>query len=346
MARLLTHGPAPCLHRRDLLKLGAAAGTLFITNPMCVLDSMLGGQADQAASRASVLVPDRRLVHADLHNHSLLSDGTGDPEKSFQSIRAAGLDVAALNDHTESQYVPGIDEDAWRRIQRLADEANVDGQFVAIRGFEWTEPSIGHINVWFSDHWVDTLHTTDISTAGATFKLETSAPTSRAVMRQFYEWLRAPPAPGQSGGGGDGLAGFNHPGTEPGLFNAFEYHGQASEHLVSMEVFNQGDDYLFQQANETRSSPINDALNSGWRVGLLGVSDHHGTRWGRDDSLGRAGLWVTSLTRAGVHEALPGAAQRPDPDGRSPRDRPVRVARRRGGLFEPVLARSCIGHTR
>ena len=34
MARLPTHGSVPCLHRRDLLKLGAAAGTLFIANPM------------------------------------------------------------------------------------------------------------------------------------------------------------------------------------------------------------------------------------------------------------------------------------------------------------------------
>jgi hypothetical protein len=304
MARLRTHGSAPHLNRRDLLKLSAAVGTLFIASPMCMLDSVLRGEADQAASRTSVLVPDRRLVHADLHNHSLLSDGTGDPAMAFQSMREAGLDVAALTDHTESQYVPGIDEDTWRRMQRLADEANVEGQFVAMRGFEWTEPSIGHINVWFSEHWIDTLHTADTFMAGATLNADKRAPASQAVMQQFYEWLQAPQSPGPFGGGGDGLAGFNHPGTEPGLFNAFEYDCQVSDHLVSIEVFNQGDDYLFPQGSETASSPINEALNRGWRVGLLGVSDHHGSRWGREDGLGRAGLWVTSLTRDGVHEAL------------------------------------------
>jgi hypothetical protein len=40
------------------------------------------------------------LVVADLHNHSLHSDGTGDPEQAFAQMRAAGLDVAALTDHS------------------------------------------------------------------------------------------------------------------------------------------------------------------------------------------------------------------------------------------------------
>src|SRR5262245_5259604 len=90
MAHLRIHRSGPCLRRRDLIKLGAVAGALFIANPTCVLDSVLRGQTDQAAPRTSVLVTDRRLVHADLHNHSLLSDGTGDPELAFQSIREAG----------------------------------------------------------------------------------------------------------------------------------------------------------------------------------------------------------------------------------------------------------------
>ena len=42
------------------------------------------------------------LVVADLHNHSLNSDGRGDPERAFELMRAAGLDVAALTDHVLS----------------------------------------------------------------------------------------------------------------------------------------------------------------------------------------------------------------------------------------------------
>jgi hypothetical protein len=39
-------------------------------------------------------------------------------------------------------------------------------------------------------------------------------------------------------------------------------------------------------------------------VGLLGVSDEHGTDWGYPDGKGRTGLWVSELSRAGVREAM------------------------------------------
>ncbi|HTF60461.1 MAG TPA: hypothetical protein VK713_11195, partial [Actinomycetes bacterium] len=47
-------------------------------------------------SRVSRLFPGSWLAHADLHNHTWLSDGAGDPRLAFASMRAAGLDVAAL----------------------------------------------------------------------------------------------------------------------------------------------------------------------------------------------------------------------------------------------------------
>jgi hypothetical protein len=331
MARARTRGSTSCVHRRDLLKAAAAAGALLVADPRAVMAGALHGPADQAAGRVSALVPDRRLVHADLHNHSLLSDGTGAPELAFQSMRQAGLDVAALTDHAsnsienaECRCVPGIDDDAWRRTQQLADDANVDGQFVALRGFEWTSLSLGHINVWFSEHWIDPLHTTDAATEDDTLKLirDGSPPNSispyaatspdrragsapsRRTMQPFYQWLQSPPSALPFGGGSDGLAGFNHPGAEWGDYHGFEYHEAVHNQVVSIEVFNQGDDYLFERTDGNQPSPINQALNAGWQVGLLGVSDHHGTTWGQDDGHGRAGLWVRSLTRDGVREAL------------------------------------------
>ena len=76
-------------------------------------------------SRRSRLFPGPWLVHADLHNHTLLSDGAGDPADAFPSMRAAGLDVAAITDHSRwaSAFLglvdapgwTGIDPRAWRR---------------------------------------------------------------------------------------------------------------------------------------------------------------------------------------------------------------------------------------
>ena len=131
-------------------------------------------------SRASRLFPGSWLAHADLHNHTRLSDGAGDPRLAFGSMRAAGLDVAALTDHsrwaslfldlTKAPGWTGIDPRAWRQTNALAEAANTDGAFVALHGFEWSHAAFGHMNVWDSERFTDPLR---------------SAPT----MGRFWRWL-------------------------------------------------------------------------------------------------------------------------------------------------------------
>ncbi|MGH4006769.1 MAG: CehA/McbA family metallohydrolase [Pseudonocardiaceae bacterium] len=234
------------------------------------------------------------LVHADMHNHTLLSDGAGDPEAAFPSMRDAGLDVAALTDHairgatvegTGLGGTPwiGLDRAAWRRTGRLADAHDRPGEFTAIRGFEWSHPRLGHVNAWFTDDF------TDVATHG--------------VMGQLYAWLvRVGPRNGARPP--DGLAGFNHPGREEEVFADFRYTAAVAEQMVSLEMFNRSDDYLFQGVAAGRVSPLVACLDAGWRPGLLGVSDEHGTNWGFEEGTGRGGLWVTEHSRAGVAEAL------------------------------------------
>ena len=128
-------------------------------------------------------------------------------------------------------------------------------------------------------------------------------------MRAFYDWLDRAPAPARVAsavlsGGNDGLAGFNHPGRETGRFGHFAYDARLAERIVSMEVFNRGEDYLFEGLDAGQRSPLVECLDAGWRVGLAGVSDEHGTDWGYPDGKGRTGLWVNQLTRAGVREAM------------------------------------------
>ena len=238
-------------------------------------------------SRASRLFPDRWLAHADLHNHTWLSDGAGDPRLAFASMRDAGLDVAALSDHSRwaSLFLglakapgwTGIDARAWRQTAALAEAANHDGEFVALAGFEWSHAAYGHMNVWGSQAFTDPLRT---------------APT----MRRFWRWLETR--------GEDGLAGFNHPGTGRLRFAQFAYRPALAGRLVSLELFNKREDYLLKDTDRGGPSPLNQCLNAGWRVGLLGVTDEHGTDWGVPDGKGRAGLYLRELTRGGVLEAL------------------------------------------
>jgi hypothetical protein len=48
-------------------------------------------------------------------------------------------------------------------------------------------------------------------------------------------------------------------------------------------MFNRTDDYLFDGWSSGQSSQLNACLNAGWRTGLTGVTDEHGTNWGRPD---------------------------------------------------------------
>ncbi len=246
------------------------------------------------AARRSRISRGTMLVHADLHNHTLLSDGAGAPEAAFPSMRDAGLDVAALTDHaicgaavegTGAGGTPwiGLDRAGWRRTGELAEAYDRPGEFTAIRGFEWSHPRVGHVNAWFTDDFAD------VATYGA--------------MGELYAWLttvgRRNGVPATAG-----LAGFNHPGREDGRFDAFRYVAVAAEQMVSLEMFNRTDDYLFQGVAAGAASPLVACLNAGWRTGLLGVSDEHSAHWGLQPGTGRAGLWVTKHSRAGVAEAL------------------------------------------
>ena len=321
--------------RRQFLSASAA---LLLTRPGGALALPLGTSTTTGAGRVSRLFPGTRLAHADMHNHSLASDGSGDPAEAFASMRAHGLDIAALTDHattskfakppcgdnSECHSVLGIDETSWKRAGQLADSAQEDGAFTALRGFEWSSPTLGHVNVWFSKTWVDPLSTAGTSTGegigqhltqgfegippspvGAPLDgVVRQSPSNGTTMRPFYEWLNASPETSAIGGGNDAIAGFNHPGREPGRFGYFAYDARLRERIVSMEMFNRTEDYLFEGTEVGQPSPLVECLNAGWRPGLIGVSDEHGTVWGHEPAKGRAGLWGEELTRPSVRDAF------------------------------------------
>ncbi|QZY28834.1 CehA/McbA family metallohydrolase [Nocardioides coralli] len=297
------HGTPPHrpLTRRTAL---ATAGTGLLlaglTSPETAAARAPGSRPATGAARSSRITAGRTLVHADLHNHTLLSDGDGDPALAFDSMRSAGLDVAALTDHAtmsdnalgdlikdampqDYHQVGGLTPQGWDRTAAYADAADVDGAFTAVRGFEWSHPLLGHMNVWFSEHYTDVVQS--------------------GLMAPFLEWLRREPGLVLDGGG-DGIAGFNHPGREPGRFEEFRFDPRLRDRVVSLEMFNRTDDYLFEGYADGRSSPLSACLDAGWRTGITGVTDEHGTDWGHPEGKGRTGLWVAEHTRAGVKAAM------------------------------------------
>jgi hypothetical protein len=265
-----------------------------------------GGTA--AEPRGSLAHPrgDRLLLHADLHNHTRLSDGEGWAEDAFASMRAAGLDVAAVTDHTYGICAPEktIDEEDWHKLGKLADEADDPGRFVAVRGFEWSSPSLGHMNVWGGRSWTEPL---PLIADGVPAHLAIKAagpPEAPAAIAEFHRWLRADPDTTGSGGGADALIGFNHPGRETGRFGFFRYDRELAERTVALEMFNRDEDYLFERVDGGGVSPLVQCLDAGWRVGVVGVTDEHRPGWGFHKGLGRTGLWSLARDRESVREAM------------------------------------------
>ncbi len=234
-------------------------------------------------SRRSPLVRGLALVHADLHNHTKLSDGRGEAKSAFGSMRSAGLDAAAITDHaflSQNGWGHGLDERGWRELEQLAATADDPGSFVAMRGYEWSHPYLGHMNVWGTPSWIGP------ASAGA------------RDLERLYDWLQSTEA-------ADALTSFNHPGGRGTVlrFNDFVLRQPLVPRMVGLEMFNKTDDYLFG-GDDTAGSPLVQCLDQGWRPGLIGVTDEHGKDWGHPQGKGRTGLYVRELSRAGVQEAL------------------------------------------
>ena len=264
------------MNRRRLLA-GAGGLLMLAATPGSARASttgVAGGEPDRTgASRTSRISHSTSLVHADLHNHTLMSDGIGDPELAFESMRSAGLDVAALTDHATLFDINGLSGSEWRRTGKLADAADRPGVYTALRGFEWSHSALGHVNVWYTGDYTG---------------LEESPSVGK-----LYDWLAATA----------GIGGFNHPGRQPMRFDEFAYDARLVEQMVGLEMFNNRDDYLFD-GWPAHTSPLTACLNAGWRTGLTGVTDEHGQDWGFDEGKGRTGLWVTENTRTGVLAAM------------------------------------------
>jgi hypothetical protein len=322
------------MERRSFLKSLAVVTGGLAMRPS--LSSTLGGLADATgAARLSRLGGSLVLVHTDLHNHSLISgDALGAPGQALRDIRNAGIDVACMTEHAVSgmghgqydcpdwhkgdcRFVEGINESDWRAMAAIADAAYEPGRFVSFRGFEYSTPTVGHVNVWFGSDFTDPAHEQALATPRAVSEMWRVFPQSKPIadlftgapdvaqVTPFYEWLSSPPGSAPFGGGSDAIASFNHPGYF-GNFQDFLYHGGAAERMVLMEAFNPIDsdpDYFWYGADRGLPNPFNACLNAGWRVGFTGVSDEHSGVYGQQGK-GRGGLWVDDLTRDGVRRAL------------------------------------------
>ncbi len=327
------------MERRDFLKglVGLAGGLAGGVVMRPALAATMGGLegSTTGASRFSKLGGPLFIVHSDLHNHSLISgDALGDPNGALAAIKARGIDVACMTEHAVSgkdhgqydcahwqeggcRFIEGINANDWASMAKIADDAYRPGEFVSFRGFEYSTPTVGHINVWFGSEFTDPLHEGALVTPREISEMWRVFPQSKPVADQFqnapdtaqitpfYEWLVSAPGSLPFGGGNDAIAGFNHPGYF-GNFQDFLFHQRAAGYMKLIETFNpinSDPDYFWYGADKGLPNPFNACFNAGWRVAFTGVSDEHSGVYGQEGK-GRGGLWVSDLTRDGVRKAI------------------------------------------
>ncbi len=221
------------------------------------------------APKPGAVMPDGMFAFwGDLHAHSTVSDGDGPPRMAFDTARANGLHFFALTDHDSSMTA-----EAWDATGSAVRDTTSDGAFIGLRGFEYTNPNNGHVNVYNGETWI------------------THDDPNYDTYPEFYTWLAAQPA--------SVVAQFNHPDpTYGGDFNYFAFNAGAFAKIALQEVGNNGGDNYTRYDAEL---PI--SLRRGWHVAPTNNSDHHALAWG-SDSPHRVGVIAPSLTLTHVIEAF------------------------------------------
>jgi hypothetical protein len=229
-----------------------------------------------------------RILWADLHGHSQLSDGTGRPEDYFRYARdVAGLDVAALTDHDHWGLVPLDDRpDLWARIREAVRAHHEPGRFVALLGYEWTSWLHGHRHV---------LHFADEGPLWSSLDPDTTDPAQ--LWRAIGERRALTFAHHSAGGPIATNWHFTPPPEIEPVTEVVSVHG-SSEALDSP-----GRIYDPQPGNFVR-----DVLDRGLRFGFIGSGDSHDGHPGlaqiASGQGGVAAIFAQDLTRDAVRNAL------------------------------------------
>lgn len=207
------------------------------------------------------------VFYGNLHSHSSYSNdankqGGVTPEESFRWAR----DVAGFNFYVVSDHDVYMNSAEWADTGIKAEQFNQTGRFVAMRGFEWSNPLIGHVNVFNTPNYTKCFTTPTVGL--------------------LYGWLKK----------NGGVAQYNHPGRERQMFNGLRYDGNAYENMCCLETGNK------DTGNNDGEFFLNyvKALDNGWRVAPTSGQDNHNL----NAYSHRTAAIARTLSRESILEAL------------------------------------------
>ncbi len=238
---------AGCLNKTSSKDSAAGYDLLRIQAQETTFDEELGGMG---------------IYYGNFHSHSTISGAQGTPDEVLTWARdTAGFDFYAMTDHAEE-----ITATEWKQMREATDRFNEDGVFVAMRGFEWSSSVFGHICVYNTDRYTNSVFS--------------------PFLLMFYFWLNC----------NDGLAQFNHPGREELMFRNFMYLRCVADNFFAVETGNKdtgNNDYTYLDKYP-------DALDKGWKVAPTSNQDNHSMNANSHRSV----AIMESLTRQGLIDAM------------------------------------------
>ena len=249
---------------------GASGGMMAESNPLVVRDG----------------IP--RILWADLHGHSQLSDGTGTPDDYFWYARdVAALDIVSLTDHDHwGMRFLDQSEAMWEAIRETGRRYDEPGRFLAIEGYEWTSWLHGHRHVLYFETGGEVLSSIDPD-------YETPA----------HLWAALE--------GRKALTVAHHSAGGPISTNWDFMPDSAIEpvtEIVSVHGSSEAADTPGLIYSAVAGNFVRDVLDRGARFGFIGSGDSHDGHPGlahlASPSGGLAAIFSEHLTRDGVLEAL------------------------------------------
>lgn len=275
------------------LRLSAEAGGVFRMRAR-----LMGAETEpgfEAESNPLVVAPaGRRILWADLQNHSGLSDGSATPDDLLRYAReVAALDAAAVTDHDHwGMRFMDREPSIWRRTLDAADTRNDPGRFVALAGYEWTNWVEGHRHVVFFEPTAATAAGLLLSSIDERYdeavELWAGIDGVQALTFAHHsagqpiatDWSAAPP-----------------PGLEP-VTEIVSVHGSSEA----------ADSPGLSVRSALQGNYVRDVLDRGYRLGFVGSSDGHDGHPGlahlASPSGGVAAILSDEVTREGLYEAL------------------------------------------
>lgn len=235
------------------------------------------------------------LFWGDLHNHNAVGYAKGSLARSY-AIARSHLDVFAFTGHARWHDVPAMEGDrhqvwlqgcqrhteAWPEVCRAAQEANLPGEFVCFRAYEWHSSQYGDYCVYYP------------ADAG-----ELVLPDTLAELQAHVRAAGALMLP-------------HHPGYAPGWRGIVP---EAVDLSISptCEIFSEhgnaeSDDGTFAYWRHSQGRQVTGhTLAAMWRAGLrfgvtAGTDDHLGFPGAYGEGI--TGFWAPELSRAAIWEAL------------------------------------------